>query len=237
MMDKKTYNMNEQEYQYQEPESATHFSTVNPTPEASSIFERINRQNIIAGFIFIFLLFGAYKLLSGLFIHGLTRQPAVAKVKPAAKINAAQQAMVVNMDNTTRRLDHLAQGQLDVQSSVQSLNSELSGIQTTLANLTAQLSQMNDEVQSLRAGQETLIRSQIKPVKKTIEKKEIPKPIYYVRAMIPGRVWLTTAEGTTLTLGVGDKLVGYGVLDSINVDQGIVTFNSGAVIGYSPDDR
>ncbi|WP_218814855.1 hypothetical protein [Rickettsiella endosymbiont of Dermanyssus gallinae] len=236
MMDKKTYNVNEEEYQFQEPEAAAHFSTTSPSPEASSIFERINRQNIIAGFIFILLIFGTYKLLSGLF-HGISKQPVVAKVKPIAKIDPSKQGMVVNVDNTTSRLDHLAQGQLDVQSSIQSLDSELSSIQTTLANLTTQLTQVNDEIQSLHAGQATLIKSQIKPVKKPIAEKEIPKPVYYVRAMIPGRVWLTTQEGTTLTLGVSDKLAGYGVLDSINVNQGIVTFSSGAVIGYSPDDR
>lgn len=234
-MDKKTYNVNEEEYQFQEPEAAAHFSTTSAAPETPSIFERINRQNIIAGFVFILLIFGTYKLLSGLF-HGI-KQPAVQKIKPVAKIDASKQGMVVNVDSTTTRLDHLAQGQLDVQSSIQSLDSELSSIQTTLANLTTQLAQVNDEVQSLHAGQETLIKSQIKPVKKVVAEKEIPKPIYYVRAMIPGRVWLTTQEGTTLTLGVGDKLAGYGVLDSINPDQGIVTFSSGAVIGYSPDDR
>lgn len=235
-MDKKTYNINEEEYQFEEPETGSHFSTTNPISEPSSIFERINRQNIVVGFIFIFLIFGTYKLLSGLF-HNMNKQPIIEKVKPISKFDSAKQNKVVNVDSTVNRLDHLAQRQSDVQSSIQSLDSELSDIQTTLANLSNQLTQVNDGVQSLYAGQKTLIQSQIKPLKKITAKKEAPKSIYYVRAIIPGRVWLTTQEGTTLTLGIGDKLVGYGTLDSINVDQGIVTFNSGAVIGYSPNDR
>jgi len=97
---------------------------------------------------------------------------------------------------------------------------------------------VNDALQSLHTSQETLIQNQTKPLKKIAEKKkETPKPIYYVRAIIPNRVWLTTPDGSTLTLAVGDKLTGYGLVDAINAEQGIVTFSSGAVIGYSPDDK
>ena len=238
-MDKK-YNLHDdEEYQLQEPESPTHFSTANASAETSgALFERIKRQHIVLGFIFIFLVFGVYKLING-FFHVLAKQQTVAKVqKQTPKINALNTHPEVKTDVATSRLDHLAQGQLDVQSAIQSLDLQLSGIQTTLANLNNQLAQVNDEVQSLHAGQETLIQNQTKPAKKVTEaKKTPPKPIYYVRAIIPGRVWLTTPEGSTLTLGVGDKLAGYGVVDSINPDQGTVTLDSGAVIGYSPDDR
>jgi hypothetical protein len=239
MMDKKTYNLSdEEEYQFQEPESATSFSTSSPAAESSSVFERINRQHIVFGFIFIFLVFGAYKLISGLF-HVIAKQQAIVKVQKAApKINPVNNDVDVKTEVSRRRLDHLAQAQSDVKSAIQALDLQLSSIQTSLANLNNQLSQVNDEVQSLHAGQETLIQNQTKPVKKLTEKKkESPKAIYYVRALIPNRVWLTTPEGSTLTLAVGDKLDGYGVIDSINADQGIVTFSSGAVIGYSPDDR
>jgi hypothetical protein len=239
MMDKKTYNTNdEEEYRFQEPESTTHFSTSNPSPETSSIFERVNRQHIISGFIFVFLLFGAYKLISGLF-HVMTKQQATIKSQNLApKTKALDNKLEVKEPVVPSRLDHLAQGQLAIQSAVQSLDLQLSGLQTSLANLNNQLSQVNDEIQSLHAGQETLLQNQVKPVKKKIEKKkEGLKAIYYVRAIIPNRVWLTTPTGSTLTLAVGDELAGYGKIDAINADQGTVTFNSGAVIGYSPDDR
>lgn len=239
-MDKETYNLNDDEvYQVQEPESPTHFSTAGSSPERSgAIFERIKRQHIVLGFIFIFLIFGVYKLINGLF-HVITKEQAIAKVqKQAEKMKAASTQLAVKTDGPTTRLDHLAEGQLEVQSAIRSLNLQLSDIQTTLASLNNQLAQVDDEVQSLHAGQETLIQNQTKPTKKITEQQKIsPKPIYYVRAIIPGRVWLTTPKGSTLTLGVGDKLEGYGTVDSINPDQGTVTLNSGAIIGYSPDDR
>ncbi len=239
-MDKKTYNLNdEEEYQFQEPESGTHFSTANSVPsEGTNFFERIKRQHIILGFIFVFLIFGAYKLLNG-FFHVISRQQMATKVqKVVPKIEDTQPNLNSKSDITSSRLDSLAQGQLGIQSALQALDSQLSGMQTTLANLGSQLTQVNDEIQSLHAAQETLIQNQVKPVKKVAEKKkEAPKAIYYVRAIIPGRVWLTTQEGSTLTLGTGDKLPGYGLVDSINPEQGTVTLNSGAVIGYSPDDK
>lgn len=242
-MDNKNNNLNDDdEYQFQELKSETHFSEASSSSAEPSpaIFERIKRQHIVLGFIFIFLVFGAYKLINGCFHVIIRKEQAMEKIqKSVPKVdNTPKSVMNVKSDLTTSRLDHLAQGQLQVQSALQLLDSQLSGMQTTLANLSTQLTQVNDDVQSLHATQETLIKNQTKPVKTiTQKKKETPKPIYYVRAIIPGRVWLTTQDGLTLTLGVGDKLAGYGLVDAINPDQGTVTLNSGAVIGYSPDDR
>lgn len=238
MIDKKTYDLNDdEEYQFQAPEPESNFSTASSAPNDTSttFFERIKRQHIILGFIFIFLSFGIYKLLNG-FFHVISKQHVAVKVqKPEPKLESSVE---VKTDTTSSRLEGLVQGQLGIQSALQSLDSQLSSMQTTLASLSSQLTQVNDEIQSLHAAQDTLIQNQTKSVKKIAEKKkEVPKAIYYVRAIIPGRVWLTTQEGATLTLGVGDKLPGYGLVESINPDQGTVTLNSGAVIGYSPDDR
>ncbi|MDQ8040151.1 MAG: hypothetical protein REH83_07090 [Rickettsiella sp.] len=243
-MDKKNYNLNEDdEYQFQELKSSTNFSEANSAStggESPAILERIKRQHIFLGFIFIFLIFGAYKLLNSFFHVIISKEQAMEKIqKTVPKIdNNSTNNVNVKPDLTMGRLDRLEQGQLRVQSELQSLDSQLSGIQTTLTNLSTQLTQINDDVQSLHASQETLIKNQTKPVKTiTLKKKEVPKPIYFVRAIIPGRVWLTTQDGSTLTLGVGDKLAGYGLVDAINPDQGTVILNSGAVIGYSPNDR
>ena len=239
-MDKKIDNpTNEEEYQFQEPESETHFSATNNSSGSTSLFERINRQHIIAGFIFIFLVYGAYKLVNHLFHAVLMKQQAIEKVqKLAATRTPVNNNLDAKADTERNRLDHLAQGQLDVQSAIRSLDSEISDVQASLASVNNQLVQVNDEIQSLNTGQEFLIQKQTKPIRKAEEKKkETPKAIYYVRAMIPGRVWLTTQEGSTLTLGIGDKLTGYGIIDAINPDQGIITLSSGAVIGYNPDDR
>lgn len=97
---------------------------------------------------------------------------------------------------------------------------------------------MNEQTQLLRTQQEGFFQKQQKAKTKLSERKKLaPKPIYYVRAIIPGRVWLTLQDGSTLTLGRGDKLAGYGVITAIDPNQGIITLSSGAIIGYNPDDR
>lgn len=237
-MDKSNYNVNDDdEYRIQEPEPTTHFSTTGKSVESNMFFERIKRQHIVLAFIFIFLIFGTYKLLSG-FFHIVNKRHVTEKIQKAAPNMDLAKSALETKTVADNRLDHLAQGQVELQSALQSLDSQLSSMQTTLVNLSSQLTQVNDEVQSLHAAQETLIQNQTKPVKKiTVNKKEVPKTIYYVRAIIPGRAWVTTQEGSTLTLGVSDKVAGYGIVDAINPEQGTVTFNSGAIIGYSPDDR
>jgi|GEM_PF-4861965 hypothetical protein len=236
-MDKKTYNpSDEEEYKFHEPESEPH-STATHTVASSHAFERINRQHIIFGVIFIFLVYGAYKLLNQLFHTAFTKLQTVEKIQQVIPKQNATINPHVNEEVATDRLAHLAQGQAEVQSAVHSLDSQISDVQTSLQSLNTQLTQVNDELQDLHTNQELLMQKQTKPVKKDEKKKEAPKAIYYVRAMIPGRVWFTAQDGSMLTLGVGDTLAGYGSIDSIDPEQGIVTLSSGAVIGYNPNDR
>ncbi len=97
---------------------------------------------------------------------------------------------------------------------------------------------IDEQTQRLQTRQEAFLQKQQKAEMKRIQEKKLaPKPIYYVRAIIPGRVWLNLQDGSTLTLGLGDKLTGYGVITAIDPNQGTITLSSGAVIGYNPDDR
>lgn len=61
---------------------------------------------------------------------------------------------------------------------------------------------------------------------------------YYVKAMIQGRAWLVTGDGTsTVTVSSGDYLPGYGLVEDISPSQGIVTTSSGGIIQFNPADR
>jgi intracellular multiplication protein IcmG len=128
--------------------------------------------------------------------------------------------------------------QRDLQSYFHAFDSELYDFKSTLAELNMRFAQINDQMQTLHMKQEAFLKKQQKAESKIIaRKKAAPKPIYFVRAIIPGRVWLTMQDGSTLTLGRGDKLSGYGFITAIDPQQGTVTLSSGAVIGYNPDDR
>lgn len=240
-MDKKNYNQNpDEEFKFQESdtESASHFSdTSSVSDAASAILEKTQRHHIFFIVFIIFASLGVYKLVSKLVHSRHTSKPVVAtKIqKPTAPaVPVAVQANSV-LDN---RFNHLEQEQQVLQSHLQAFDSDLNDIKSTLADLNSRIADVNEQTQLLHSQQEAFFQKQQKVEAKRVErKKSAPKPIYYVRAIIPGRVWLSLQDGSTLTLGLGDKLAGYGVITAIDPNQGTITLSSGAIIGYNPDDR
>lgn len=239
-MENKNYHSDE-EYKLQDSatESASHFSgaTVSPDP-ASAILEKTQRHHIFLIVFIIFASLGIYKVVSALVhkMHAMSK-PTVATAQKSAVppvIPAAVQANEV----LANRFNHIEEEQQELQSHLQNFDSDLSDIKSTLTDLNSRLDDMNEQTQRLHAQQEVFLEKQQKEETKLAErKKSAPKPIYYVRAIIPGRVWLSLQDGSTLTLGMGDKLAGYGVITAIDPNQGTITLSSGAIIGYNPDDR
>lgn len=57
-----------------------------------------------------------------------------------------------------------------------------------------------------------------------------PKSIYTVQAIIPGRAWLKTESGDTVTVAEGDMLKGFGRIVKIDPYDGIVDIDTGSKI-------
>lgn len=238
-MDKKNYNDEEYQLQDSPTESASHFAdAANNKDPASAILEKTQRHHIFLIVFIIFLSLGIYKVVSGLIHHLATHaKPKVVATmqKPVARVIPTAVQANIALDN---RFSHLEQEQRELQSHLQAFDSDLSDIKSTLADLNSRIADINDQTQLLSSQQQAFLQKQKKAETKLIErKKSAPKPVYYVRAIIPGRVWLTLQDGSTLTLGLGDKLAGYGVITAIDPSQGTITLSSGAIIGYNPDDR
>lgn len=64
-----------------------------------------------------------------------------------------------------------------------------------------------------------------------------PSANYYVRSMIQGRAWLLWGDNNTLTVSTGDVLPGYGKIEVIDTDNGVIKTSSGREIGYRSQDR
>jgi intracellular multiplication protein IcmG len=62
------------------------------------------------------------------------------------------------------------------------------------------------------------------------------RPIYHIKAIVPGRAWLETGSGRTTTVRVGNKLSGYGTVTYISARDGLVILSSGEVIQYGIND-
>ncbi len=60
--------------------------------------------------------------------------------------------------------------------------------------------------------------------------------LYTISVIVPGRVWLRTANGHEFTASVGDKIEGYGTVVKIEPDYGRVLTSSGKAIYLGRDD-
>ena len=130
------------------------------------------------------------------------------------KISAAEQEISSNRDQISSLKDAISKAQQDISSVGQNIN-----------QLTGVTQQLLVEIQQLKAPK-------IKPKKKVVK----PLPIYHVRAIVPGRVWLESADGKSVTLRVGDSLEGYGTVDVISPRQGMVLMSNGSYIQYGVND-
>ncbi|MCD8499583.1 MAG: hypothetical protein LRY43_00120 [Gammaproteobacteria bacterium] len=134
------------------------------------------------------------------------------------------------------------------------LTETLQVVQQQNLQLTQQLVEMNSRVQTLESAfnqsnqaveglAQQVVQLKSNPVnakKSQPERKFIPapavdnqKPQYIVEAVVPQRAWLQTAEGSTVTVMVGDSLPGLGAVATIDPYSGNVTMSSGKVLKYA----
>lgn len=118
----------------------------------------------------------------------------------------------------------------------------IAGMQTQIQQLQAQVEQLTNSLSTINNNMQ-IIANEIRAITldKALSNKQIGPnkmaTLYYLKAMIPGRAWLQSNKGMLTTVTVGDKLPGYGLIQMINTNQGIVTTSSGAVIEYGAKEQ
>jgi hypothetical protein len=130
--------------------------------------------------------------------------------------NIGQQ--VNNLQNTTQ----------DLQSTVDSINAQLTQVNTALTALTNQM-----QIQENRWVQ---MQKKAKP-KRVAHTVVVKRDAYQTLAVIPGRAWLKSSRGATITVGVGSSIPGYGTVTNINTQTGVIMMSSGSSIQYAPNDE
>lgn len=155
----------------------------------------------------------------------------------AAPTQVAEPRPQMNVDlmndlNNLKQNESASQNAINqLQSQVQDLKQELNQANTTQAELNQSISTLMDVVKRLS--------DQVKESKQ--HKTEAPKPVapsivYHIKAIVAGRAWIETEDGTTETVSVGDKVKQYGIVVSIDHDNGIIATSSGKVIRYGTTD-
>ena len=138
-------------------------------------------------------------------------------------IDVSQQSLRSDVDNLSNQ--------------VQQVNGHLTEMSGQMAELNRMISALNTKINEQNQDMERL-RAQLhhKKRKKLAAKPSKPPEIFHIQALIPGRAWLNSSHGTTITVRVGSKVPGYGTVKLIDPHQSRVLTSSGKIILFDHHD-
>lgn len=124
---------------------------------------------------------------------------------------------------------------------VNRVTSNMDVLDRSMTTLNSKLTEMNANLailaQEVKNQQGMLMKLKQKPKKQRIKRGlKSSKPVYYIQAAIPGRAWLKSTKGITITVVEGTMVKGYGRVKVIDPHQGQVVLSSGRVIKFSASD-
>ena len=220
------------------------------------IFKEPNtKRNALIAVGLFFLAIITYKFVSTMFSSKSVKQ------KPSQVETVAQKPVVTQpiqqtpreiqptqpdlSDEVDKKLSSINVGQETLKHDMSTLGNQMEGIGSNMNQLAEKISQLNQSLSLLNAKIDEQskeieqLKQRAKP-KKTPNKAVRQKPreviTYYVQALIPGRAWLISSKGTTLTVREGSRIPNYGVVKLIDPQQGRVLTTSGKVIKFSQAD-
>ncbi|ETO92533.1 type IVB secretion system protein IcmG/DotF [Legionella oakridgensis] len=233
--------------------------TVPPADRKGNLFASGNlKRNVLIVVGMIILAMIVYKFLGSFFADRKTTTPGDVAVAPSTPIPEQpaptplpQQvqpiqpvASPVAVDpNMAQKLSALEVTQQSMRSEVSSMSNQLGGVNSNVNELAAHLSQLNQAITALNAKideqsqeiEQLMARTKPKPAPRLV-RKMVPVKKYYIQAVIPGRAWLISSNGTTLTVREGSIVPGYGLVKLIDPNQGRVMTSSGQIIRFSQSD-
>lgn len=243
----------DEEYQFSEADNTTPFIDA---PAKKNFLEKIDRKNVLIALAIIVAVFVVYKLVSGIFTSSNTQQskparPLTTNVQPAVipapvvqqvlPLSSQQSSPPINQQPaaaTTAINEKITELETNSQANLDKLSSQITSLQNSLSNLEERLNSLNNTVQDMvnQRQQELAKKAQAQEKLHAKKSRDTPKPIYFVRAIVPGRAWLSTQSGSTVTVSAGANLPGYGTVVLVDPNQGTITTSTGAIIGYNPAD-
>lgn len=152
------------------------------------------------------------------------------------KVSSLEQSMIQNsktQENLQNQIGGISSAITEIQSNIAMLTQQINAIAQQKSDIDAKLKEKAEAVRKADVAKKSVKKSSYYYGKK----KKQTYASYYVKAMIQGRAWLISSAGAILTVSTGDQLPGYGQIQEINPDKGIVMTSSGKVINFMPRDR
>ncbi|MDF1645981.1 MAG: type IVB secretion system protein IcmG/DotF [Legionellaceae bacterium] len=117
---------------------------------------------------------------------------------------------------------------------VTDISAKMTDVKQTMLVLSERLEQQSQQMARVQSVNRARRQSSSQPPAR--RKPAAPKPTYSIQAIIPGRAWLMSNQGKTLTVSRGSVVPGYGAVRVINSKVGRVFTSSGRVIQFSQAD-
>jgi len=232
--------MSEEEYQYTEEnfsDESSEAKEVAPNLIMAGLAKIKNKRLFIpvALVVAVFLVYQVVVPSSTSKAVDEAEQTQSQDVAPAASladvegVDGRSQLSLQN-DDIQNKIDVLKQENQSDREQIKHLALGLNRAQATLVSFQQSMKQLNSSVQSLSV--------QLAEQKKQSNPKEkaVVKPLYYVRAVVSGRAWLKSSVGDSLTVRVGDNITGYGKVENIDPELGVVAMSDGSVFEYGEND-
>ncbi|OGT31795.1 MAG: hypothetical protein A3E87_02340 [Gammaproteobacteria bacterium RIFCSPHIGHO2_12_FULL_35_23] len=242
------------EYQFKDDQNteAEYNYVEEPQVSTTSARPKIKVKPIITVILIIIVLFIVYKVIHSIIEKransSLTAIPTVS-IQSTSPVPTQQSAVQNNNQALLAQLPDLATSVASLQASNQDLankiqqqqfqdQTNMTTMQQSIDNVSTQMQKISDSVSSLSAA---FYKQQEMQQRAAYEKAQVAarkaaalrnQKNYFVDAVIPGRAWLKGADGSALTVAVGDELPGYGKVIAINPYSGEVRTTS-SIIPYA----
>jgi len=170
------------------------------------------------------------------------------KIEPMAKTPAPVQMSDKALISTDRKVNALEHERTRSNADVSVMRQQLRDVTQSVSDMTASINEVKQSMlmlsEKMEQQSERMVRLQtIKHTKKraassSTHAKKVKKAQtrYVIQAIIPGRAWLMSSKGNTLTVSRGSSVPGYGDVRLINPKVGRVFTSSGRVIQFSKAD-
>jgi seryl-tRNA synthetase len=148
------------------------------------------------------------------------------------KIDAQDQLYKQQISQLEKSLGTAAQNSSDMTKNLSTLQHDVATLSAAVQDLSTQLKAIReDQVNALAKLEEMEKRKTAKPKSSKITKGEaFTSPNLSVYAIIPGRAWLRTPDGKTMTVTEGDNVGEYGKVLKIDAPNGVVITSSGVAL-------
>lgn len=230
----------QEEYQYNENMTEAGYDEPEPVPDnrPHTLLSKLKSKRLLTlvGFILAVVIVYQFVMPHSQNDAALDDQSSMQQqAQPVAsltEVNATniQSQLSLQNEEMTRKLENLNQRNQGDQERINQLQTELTKVQADVVGFEDAAKELNTSMQVLSA--QVMAQNE-----KTKPKKALPpKPTYSVKAIVPGRAWLKSSMGNSITVKVGDKIEGYGVVQTINSPQGLVGMSNGTVFEYGEND-